>query len=90
MLPKEWEKKHGKVRKGAAQQQEQAGAGHGKDKLPVLKIPNNRPCIRKMLPDSVFSNEAEKWNAIVEEMERLVMKEVPYVKIGNGDCTFIC
>jgi preprotein translocase subunit SecA len=38
-------------------------------KLPVLKIPTNRPCIRKMLPDSVFSSEAEKWEGIVREIE---------------------
>ncbi|MCJ7642041.1 MAG: prepilin peptidase [Desulfobacterales bacterium] len=38
-------------------------------KLPVLKISTNRPCIRKMLPDSVFSSEADKWEAIVREIE---------------------
>ena len=40
-------------------------------KLPVLPIPTNRPCIRKMLPDSVFPTEAQKWEAIVQEIERL-------------------
>lgn len=39
-------------------------------KLPVLPIPTNRPCIRKMLPDSVFPTEAQKWEAIVQEIER--------------------
>jgi preprotein translocase subunit SecA len=39
-------------------------------KLPVLNIPTNRPCIRKMLPDSVFSSEVDKWEAIVREIER--------------------
>jgi len=39
-------------------------------KLPVLKIPTNRPCIRKMVPDSVFYSEADKWEAIVREIER--------------------
>ena len=39
-------------------------------KLPVLTIPTNRPCIRKMHPDQVFSTEAEKWEAIVKEIQR--------------------
>ncbi len=39
-------------------------------KLPVLPIPTNRPCIRKMLPDSVFPTEAQKWEAIVQEIQR--------------------
>jgi len=39
-------------------------------KLPVLAIPTHRPCIRKVLPDSVFSTEAEKWEAIVKEIDR--------------------
>jgi preprotein translocase subunit SecA len=39
-------------------------------KLPVLTIPTNRPCIRKILPDSVYPNEAEKWAAVVREIEK--------------------
>jgi len=39
-------------------------------KLPVLAIPTHRPCIRKVLPDSVFNTKAEKWAAIVREIER--------------------
>jgi preprotein translocase subunit SecA len=38
--------------------------------LPVLTIPTNRPCIRKMLPDSVFATAAEKWQAVVQEIEK--------------------
>jgi preprotein translocase subunit SecA len=38
-------------------------------RLPVLPIPTNRPCIRKMLPDSVFPTGEEKWHAIVQEIE---------------------
>jgi len=37
----EWEKAHGKGRKGAGKQQEQAGAEHGKDKPSVLKWKKN-------------------------------------------------
>jgi preprotein translocase subunit SecA len=39
-------------------------------KLPVLTIPTHRPCIRKNLPDSYFSNETDKWEAIVKEIEK--------------------
>ncbi|MFH1018982.1 MAG: prepilin peptidase [Pseudomonadota bacterium] len=39
-------------------------------KQPVLTIPTNRPCIRKVLPDSIFPTEAEKWEAIVQEIEK--------------------
>jgi len=39
-------------------------------KLPVLTIPTNRPCIRKILPDSVFFSAAEKWEAIVQTIEK--------------------
>jgi preprotein translocase subunit SecA len=38
-------------------------------KLPVLPIPTNRPCIRKVLPDSVFPSGEEKWQAVVQEIE---------------------
>lgn len=40
-------------------------------KLPVLSIPTNRPCIRKMSPDMIYATEAEKWQAIVREIEKL-------------------
>ncbi len=39
--------------------------------MPVVVVPTNRPCIRQMLPDCVFAGEQVKWNAIVEEIERL-------------------
>ncbi|MBW1860845.1 MAG: prepilin peptidase [Deltaproteobacteria bacterium] len=39
-------------------------------KLPVLTIPTNRPCIRKILQDSIFPNETEKWEAVVLEIEK--------------------
>jgi preprotein translocase subunit SecA len=39
-------------------------------KLPVLNIPTNKPCIRKILPDSVFSNEGDKWENIVQTIEK--------------------
>jgi len=36
--------------------------------LPVVVIPTNRPCIRKMLPDKVYATEDAKWAAIVGEI----------------------
>jgi preprotein translocase subunit SecA len=39
-------------------------------KLPVLTIPTNRPCIRKNLPDSIFPIDADKWEAIVQDIEK--------------------
>jgi preprotein translocase subunit SecA len=38
-------------------------------KLPVLTIPTNKPCIRKLLPDAVFPTGVEKWAAIVQAIE---------------------
>lgn len=40
-------------------------------KLPVVAIPPNRPCIRKQLPDQIFARAADKWDAIVAEIERV-------------------
>ena len=40
-------------------------------KLPVLSIPTNKPCIRKHWPDRVFLDEAGKWRAITDEIERV-------------------
>ncbi len=37
-------------------------------RLPVVRIPTNKPCIRVELGDRVFARAAEKWNAIVEEI----------------------
>lgn len=39
--------------------------------LPVVRIPSNRPCARVQWPDRFFSNEAAKWLAVTEEIERL-------------------
>ena len=38
--------------------------------LPVITIPTHRPCVRKLSPDAVFSSAADKWQAMVEEIER--------------------
>jgi preprotein translocase subunit SecA len=36
--------------------------------LPVIRIPTNRPCVRKHLPDRFFLTEREKWDAVIEEI----------------------
>jgi preprotein translocase subunit SecA len=40
-------------------------------RLPVVSIPTNRSCLRVRLPDRVFANEAGKWLAVVDEIQRL-------------------
>ncbi len=39
--------------------------------LPTIAIPPNKPCRREQQPDGFFSNEADKWQAILEEIERI-------------------
>jgi preprotein translocase subunit SecA len=39
--------------------------------LPVVKIPTNRPCIRKNLPSIVLNTESAKWARIVQELRRV-------------------
>ncbi len=36
-------------------------------RLPVVRIPTNRPVQRRGLPGQVFSNAAQKWTAVVEQ-----------------------
>jgi preprotein translocase subunit SecA len=39
--------------------------------LPVVVIPTNRPCIRKVLPDLVFVHGKAKWQRLIAEIERI-------------------
>jgi preprotein translocase subunit SecA len=39
--------------------------------LPVVVIPTNRPCIRKMLPDIILPTLAAKWERIILEVKRV-------------------
>jgi preprotein translocase subunit SecA len=39
--------------------------------LPVVRIPTNRPCIRKNLPTLVLNTESAKWARIVQEIRRI-------------------
>ncbi|UCD51091.1 MAG: preprotein translocase subunit SecA [Phycisphaerales bacterium] len=39
--------------------------------LPVVVIPTNRPCIRKVAPDLVFTHTAAKWQRLIEEIQQV-------------------
>jgi preprotein translocase subunit SecA len=39
--------------------------------LPVVRIPTHRPCVRQQWPDRFFAREFDKWNAILEDIERV-------------------
>jgi preprotein translocase subunit SecA len=39
-------------------------------KLPVVRIPTNKPCVRQQLPDRVFADEDAKFEAIAEDVEQ--------------------
>jgi len=39
--------------------------------LPIVIMPTNRPCIRRVMRDRVFATAQAKWRAIVEEIRRL-------------------
>jgi preprotein translocase subunit SecA len=36
--------------------------------LPVLSVPTNKPCIRKILPSRFYSDQKSKWQAICDEV----------------------
>ena len=50
--------------------------------LPVVRIPTNKPCIRKQLPTRVFGTMGQKWDAVVDRICALNEKEVP-VLVGT-------
>jgi len=52
-------------------------------RLPVMVIPTNRPCVRKVLPDRIFSSKQEKWNRVVEEIIRVNQTGRP-ILVGTG------
>lgn len=49
----------------------EAAEFHGTYKMDVVCIPSNRPLQRKDLQDLVFRTKSEKYNAVIEEVERL-------------------
>lgn len=40
-------------------------------RLPVLRIPSNRPCVRVQHPDRYFADSCSKWDAIVGDIRKL-------------------
>ncbi|GAB4109009.1 MAG: preprotein translocase subunit SecA [Phycisphaeraceae bacterium] len=40
-------------------------------KLPTVRIPTHKPCIRVQHPDRVFGTADAKWKAVVEEIKRI-------------------
>jgi preprotein translocase subunit SecA len=40
-------------------------------KLPVIRIPTNKPCIRQQWRDRIFGDESTKWEAIADELKCL-------------------
>ncbi len=39
-------------------------------RLPILRIPTHRPCVRKQLPDKLYRDQKTKWAVIAEEIGR--------------------
>ncbi len=40
-------------------------------RLPVIRIPTHRPCIRQLLPDRTFTTQQQKWAAVVDEIQHI-------------------
>jgi preprotein translocase subunit SecA len=51
-------------------------------KRPVVKVPTNRACQRRQLPDRIFGTGDQKWDAIVQEVKELYQQGRP-VLIGT-------
>jgi preprotein translocase subunit SecA len=52
-------------------------------KLDVIAIPTNRPLIRDDYPDLIYLSEKEKWNAVVQEIERIIKWDSVMLKDGT-------
>jgi preprotein translocase subunit SecA len=50
--------------------------------VPVVRIPTNKPCIRRQLPTRMFATMDEKWDAVVKRICELNDKGVP-VLVGT-------
>ncbi|MDB6041265.1 MAG: SecA domain protein [Verrucomicrobiales bacterium] len=55
-------------------------------KLPVVRIPTNKPCIRQQWPDQIFADEATKFEVIAQDVERLHQTGRP-ILIGTRNVT---
>lgn len=52
-------------------------------RLPVMVIPTNKPCLRHVLPDQIFSSKKKKWDRVVEEIIKVNQTGRP-VLVGTG------
>jgi preprotein translocase subunit SecA len=55
---------------------------HSIYKLDVIEIPTNKPLIRTEFPDVIYGSNAEKWDAVVQEIRQLNEKGQP-VLVGT-------
>lgn len=55
--------------------------------LPILRIPTHRPVMRTVLPDRIFPDRMEKWEAVADEVARLHALDRP-VLIGTRSVMF--
>jgi preprotein translocase subunit SecA len=51
--------------------QEVAGEVWSVYELPVVKVPTNRPCLRRNTGDAVYATEAQKWIAVAHRVKAL-------------------
>lgn len=73
-----YEKKSGMTGTGASERREFRETYH----MDVLKIPTNRPVIRKDLPDHIYRTKQEKFEAVVREIQDAHEKGQP-VLVGT-------
>lgn len=73
-----YEKKSGMTGTGASERREFRETYH----MDVLKIPTNRPVIRKDLPDYIYRTKQEKFEAVVQEIQEAHKKGQP-VLVGT-------
>ncbi|GEM_PF-3125 len=52
-------------------------------KLDVVAIPTNQPLIRTNYTDQIYLTEKEKWEAVVDEIERIHRLDVVYLNDGT-------
>ncbi|QDU33292.1 preprotein translocase subunit SecA [Poriferisphaera corsica] len=51
-------------------------------RLPTVRIPTNKPCVREQLPEKVFSNDEQRWQGVIEEVKRVHQSKRP-ILIGT-------
>jgi preprotein translocase subunit SecA len=49
---------------------------------PVVRIPTNKPCIRKLLPTRMFDTADQKWDAVIERVKQINATGAP-ILIGT-------